>query len=51
MLERLEPSPQMRKKHRDAFESHTNLTPYDEALKVDLSWRAGRSMISFFAWV
>ena len=27
LLDRLEPSPQMRKKHWDASESHTNLTP------------------------
>ena len=50
LLERLEPSPQMRKKHWDASESHTNLTPYDAELKVNLSWRARRSMISFSAW-
>ena len=58
LLDRLEPSPQMRKKYWDVFESRAvyraNVTPpYDAELKVDLSWRAGwpRSMSSFFAWV
>ena len=57
LLERLGPSPQMRKKYWVVFESRAtcraNLTPYGAELKVDLSWRAGwpRSMISFFAWV
>ena len=51
LLERLGPSPQMRKKYWDASESRTNLTPYDAVLEVDVSWRAGVSMISVFAWV
>ena len=41
LLERLEPSPQMRKTYGDVFESHAtcraNLTPYTVELKVDLS--------------
>ena len=50
LLDRLEPSPQMWKKHWDASESRTSLTPYDAELKVGMSWRAGVSTISFFAW-
>ena len=37
LLDLLEPSPQTRKKHWDASESHTSLTPYDAELKVDMS--------------
>ena len=56
LLERLEPSPQIRQKYWELFVSHAayraNLTPYNPEHKVDLSWKAGwpRSMISFFAW-